>query len=664
MAGINPSWSAGARSADTLNGDGWYSFSVPSGAVGVSVGLGADDTSTDPSEPTHGFLFETGVFRVVERGVARTLPAAFASTDTFALVRYGARVLYCRSTNGQPVRHVGVPFALPGMVVYESLNQLPPGAVLLDAALLMGGDRVVDAECVSMVGADLRMEPMVLAASENASAWAALHMEPMALHAGIGYGADLRMEPMAMVAMDVARAMVHVAFEVMQAAAGEGATVPRGAYLQMQPPQVAASGPGQSEDRADLAMEPMALAASETTHAETRLRMEPMTSFSVALGTPIQGPRFTVVLPAFMGGGEPPVEDDVLVSEAWADEVLYPSHYTMVEEVAIVEDLPMAAGWTEALLEDGAVADELLLQSVALLLEDTAWVGDELPPTSVSVLLADLARADEALLPQSDGTVLLADQALADDSAMPFALADVEDEAVADELLQVVAIAQLDDEAWADDATQPGSVEAVTLIEDDAWADDAALAQSHSIALLGDEAMADEVLVMKTPGLVAWVMNADTGAVSWYDNWGFTDMAVVGGKVFASGPDGLVVLGGDSDGADAIDARVVYGFNEFGGYDQSGLPKPNEVKKRIPALWFGYHAAGTLQATVETYGQGYGTFRYAMQPRDAQQPRNNRILPGKGLNARYWRIGIENTNGCAFEVHSIAAEVAASSRRL
>lgn len=664
MAGINPSWSAGAHSGEALGGDGWYSFRVPVGAVGVSVGLGADDTSTDPSEPTHGFLFETGVFRVVERGVARTPHAVFTGADTFALVRYGARVLYCRSADGQPVRHAGVPFALPGAVVYESLSLLPAGAVLLDAALLMGGDRVVDAGRVSMAGADLRMAPLALAASQDASAGAALRMEPLALHAGTGYGADLRMEPMAMIAMDVARTMVRAAFEAMRATAGEGATVPRGAYLQMQPPEITASGPGQSEDRADLAMVPMALAASETTHAEARLRMEPMATFGVALGTPAPGPRFTVTLPAFTGGGEPPVEDGVLVGEAWADELLYPSHYTVVEEVALAEDLPVAAGWTEVLLEDGAAADELLLQSVAQLLEDTAWAGDELLPTTVSVLLADLAWAEEALLPQSSGNVLLADGAVADDSAMPFVLADVEDEAVADALLQAVAIAMLDDEAWADAAAQPGSVDAAVLIEDGAWADGTALARSDAAALLADEAVADEVLAMKTPGLVAWVMNADTGAVSWYGNWAFTDMAVVGGKVFATGPDGLVVLGGDADGADAIDARVVYGFNEFGGYDQWGRPTPSEQKKHVPALWFGYHAGGVLRATVETYGQGLPVFRYAMEPRPARQPANNRVQPGKGLSSRYWRIGVENVHGCAFEVHSTAAEVVASSRRL
>ena len=124
------------------------------------------------------------------------------------------------------------------------------------------------------------------------------------------------------------------------------------------------------------------------------------------------------------------------------------------------------------------------------------------------------------------------------------------------------------------------------------------------------------------------------------------------------------VVGGNLDGTDRIDARVDFGYTEFGGYDQQGLPNPSDVKKRVPSFWFGYHADGELTATVETYGQGYGPYTYAMAPRAADAPRNSRVVPGKGLNARYWRISVANANGCAFEVHSIAAEVAASTRRL
>ena len=60
----------------------------------------------------------------------------------------------------------------------------------------------------------------------------------------------------------------------------------------------------------------------------------------------------------------------------------------------------------------------------------------------------------------------------------------------------------------------------------------------------------------------------------------------------------------------------------------------------------------------------YGPYTYTMPPRSAEQPRNSRVVPGKGLNARYWRLRLSNLNGCGFELHSIGAETAESTRRI
>ena len=277
----------------------------------------------------------------------------------------------------------------------------------------------------------------------------------------------------------------------------------------------------------------------------------------------------------------------------------------------------------------------------------------------------DLLLVSMEVLASSQTFALIDDWMVASDAAAPFSVIDTTVELVASELLSLGGTADMADDLVASADVAMGSD---VLLADSvldgmvAWVE--MDAQSESVALLESGMAAGEQLFMKQPGLVAWVMNTDTGAVSWYDNWAFTSMAVVGDKVFAAGPDGLHVLGGDLDGADPIDARVDFGYTEFGGYDNAAMPKPSEFKKRVSGLWFGYHAGGELAATVETYGQGYGPYTYAMAARAADQPRNNRIVPGKGLNARYWRISVANKAGCAFEVHSIAAEVAASTRRL
>jgi len=159
----------------------------------------------------------------------------------------------------------------------------------------------------------------------------------------------------------------------------------------------------------------------------------------------------------------------------------------------------------------------------------------------------------------------------------------------------------------------------------------------------------------KDPSATAWVMNAETAAPYWYSNWQFSDMVQVGDKVLAVGPEGLCVIGAGTDAGETIDAAVQYGFTDFG----------TDQKKRVPEILFGYSADSPMGVTVETYGQGYPPYDYSLSAqRLSEQPNNGRLTPGKGLNARYWRIEIHNTDGGAFSVNSITASLAVSSRRL
>jgi len=65
-------------------------------------------------------------------------------------------------------------------------------------------------------------------------------------------------------------------------------------------------------------------------------------------------------------------------------------------------------------------------------------------------------------------------------------------------------------------------------------------------------------------------MTLETTAAYWWSNWQFTDMVQVDGRIFAAGPEGLALLGADSDAAEPIAASVHYGFSELGGFDDKG----------------------------------------------------------------------------------------------
>ena len=186
------------------------------------------------------------------------------------------------------------------------------------------------------------------------------------------------------------------------------------------------------------------------------------------------------------------------------------------------------------------------------------------------------------------------------------------------------------------------------------------LSDAHEIQRVGQHDVVEHITFTDThfhkdPSATAWVMNTETAAPYWYSNWQFSDMIQVGDKVLAVGPEGLCVIGANTDAGETIEAAVQYGFTDFG----------TEQKKRVPEFVFGYTAETPMGVMVETYGQGYPPYEYSLSAqRLSEQPNNGRLTPGKGLNARYWRIEIHNTDGGAFSVNSITASLAVSSRRL
>jgi hypothetical protein len=187
-----------------------------------------------------------------------------------------------------------------------------------------------------------------------------------------------------------------------------------------------------------------------------------------------------------------------------------------------------------------------------------------------------------------------------------------------------------------------------------AGVDDSVELQVQRNATLDSTAYITEHLFYEQPGAIAWVINTESTAVSWYTNWQFTDMAQVDGKTLAIGPEGLAVIGADTDAGTRVNAFVDWGYQDFG----------EQQKKRVDGFWFGYSAKLPMELTISTYGQGYGDFTYRMDTRRAEDGRNNRIKPGMGLNARYWRVKLKNIRGGDFDVYSMSADIAVSSRRM
>lgn len=660
-------WSAGAHSAQALAGDGWFSFSVQAGASGVSVGMSVSDASTSPDEPTHGMRLQLGDLRIYEGAILIPGLFGYTSDDVLSIVRYGAKVLYCKGGAGERVLLPDAPFPLPGAVIYSSNTPLREGPVVLDAALLFTGDSVIDAAvhtAAPWVAASLPA-PSVFA-SQNASARVAVVFPRMHAAAHQGIGADVSFPTMFAQASAEASAGSHLTMLPMTVESVGGVAF-NGADLTMRMEVYAYEE--LPSNRAEITLHPLAMFASQDASAQVVAQCPPMTVFAAALGSGVLAPQIAGLLPGFVCSiSSVPPEDDVfdgVVDGAVMSDAVYYHSFAVLEDVMVASGQPLMAGASPYMVEDTAAMSFSLSMAGTKDLVDVMVIDSVPLAESAYMLIQDALAMSTESVAASVSWPTISDALVIAGDAFPISLLDVSESIAASTSVLAGSTADFGDEMVAGDDLMLGSEatleDAVTegLV---AWSE--MDARSVSFALLEGHMLVSEQLLMKRPGLVAWVMNTDAGAVSWYDNWAFTSMATVGGKVFAAGPDGLHILGGGLDGVEQIDARVDYGYTEFGGYDNSGQPKPSEQKKRVPALWFGYHAAGELQATVETYGQGLGPYTYAMAPRAADQPRNSRIVPGRGLSARYWRISVANKAGCDFEVHSVAAEVATTTRRL
>lgn len=120
-------WNGGARSIVPLQGDGYFGFRVPAGAIGVVVGLSARNDTTLPNEQSHAFYVHDGVIEVMESGVVvAAVPRSHSPAKQFQILRSGLAVTY---RYDDWLLHSAVPAG---------------GPQYLDASLFMTGDSVVD----------------------------------------------------------------------------------------------------------------------------------------------------------------------------------------------------------------------------------------------------------------------------------------------------------------------------------------------------------------------------------------------------------------------------------------------------------------------------------------------------------------------------------------
>jgi len=332
------------------------------------------------------------------------------------------------------------------------------------------------------------------------------------------------------------------------------------------------------------------------------------------------------------------------------------SSFAMVVETVAAESEVEYDAVAGVVLTSTARARDRTLALIPQLVVDEADAADTIPLMDVPVLLVNAASAVSTALPTTQSQLLFADRGRATDRVWLGMQESVE--AAGDASSDVVLLRNVDvlvlesgvvvSEVWP--SAEPQLVVEASL----AHAVSSATPQLLSYAMLHDDASAEAEAVFKNPANVAWVLNTESTGVSWYANFDFESIAQTPDKVLAVGPDGLYELAGSTDAGDVIDAAIVRGFDDF------GMPQT----KRVDALYFGYTSSGQLSVVAEVLESGHPPSEFLLEPRPADAPRNSRIMLGKGLWGRYWRMTIRNVDGADFTVRDVAADVAVSPRRL
>ena len=310
------------------------------------------------------------------------------------------------------------------------------------------------------------------------------------------------------------------------------------------------------------------------------------------------------------------------------------------------------------LLRSSASGVSSVVQGLEQMAEAAANATDEILVADAAQLLVSAAQAMSSIA--GAGTiadVFLESKGEAKSFASLGLLEAVTSSAHATGLLAVlqrrVDVLATSSAAATSDASPSGAPETYLLLS---TADGTSMVQVQTDVVLSISSSAEATsdVWFKDPTSKAWVMNTETTAMGWYDNFSFESIVSWKGRELAVGPDGIHELTGDTDNGQEIDSLVESGFTDFGVAQT----------KRLDNMYFGYTSDGQIAVQTEVYESGSPPSTYLLEERDANAPRNSRVTPGKGLWGRYWRLTITNVDGADFEVHDATVDIAVSTRRI
>lgn len=664
-------WTAGARTVAALSAEGWFSFEVRNPQA-VVVGLTTHDYPSLPIHIGFGARIAGSALDVVEYDVV----AASATVTTAPLRVFVGRIGGKLFVSCRPVSDTTTTVALSngarvpgGAYLFEKNVGGLFGSVYLGASLYGMSDTIYNTELFegaygTMETGTVALGPMTADGVEEGVAsgtatFAYLRVEGANENSGEG---SVSLEPLSAYGVSDGVSTGRVELGPLEATGYGNSFAPTiiGGMVSLGPLTASGSGYGGAFG-GTVTMPEFAVIGSQNAYWLGRATLGPLTVAGGGWEEPSVGVSINIQIPAVIGGFAP--RDVDADGAAQMIDVLFADSFSMMDEVVYATDAVASNVVAAPLVAvESATTTELIRCGVLLDATETVTAVDEIVGEFGTVVI-DTAQAAEETDAVTTTVTDFSDATAALDGVTPGGGDFVDDAGTASDSHTVEwSVTFADAAATASDFIDVDvDLGELTLLST-ATTSDTLTANTTASAFMSDEAWAKSALASVVSNAMAWVMNTESSAVSWYTNWPFTEVAQGSTKTYAVGPEGLYVIGANTDNGGVIRAGIELDYTDFGGYDKAGVPQPNANMHRLDTVHVGATHATPLQLTVKTHGGNAYTYR--SERGATSTTKNDRFTVGKGLRGRYWKMAIQNTDGGDFSITDISADVANNTRRL
>lgn len=285
--------------------------------------------------------------------------------------------------------------------------------------------------------------------------------------------------------------------------------------------------------------------------------------------------------------------------------------------------------------EDSAIASDLVIDKQFNLLTDSAKISDEvIGQRYVRTLVIDSARINGISIHHTSGTIY--------DTAT---ISDL----VLDKLEAKVLV---DDSAIASGFILDSHTAKAPPLTNTARVSEKVIDQLHASDLIYDAAVVEgEALFSGGLHGQAWTANTEAWAMSRYEPYTFSRLAVVDGNLYGLAEDGVYALSG---GAEQIEGSVTTGKIDLG---EGGLVHPTSA-------YLEYELEGTAEMDVTTTQSGLAqTFTYPLAAEVANELTNGRFIFGRGLRGRHFSFTLR-IKGLAGYINDLSVTSTPTKRRV